>query len=71
VQAVDELALLLHVQLTDPERTQFATYLDTSYNATTGVVTPSPFSANNAAHVAERVRGLLYILVQHPTYAVR
>lgn len=70
-EAVDELARLLNVKLTDGERTQLATYLDTSYNATTGVVTPSPFSANNATHVSERVRGLLYILVQHPTYAVR
>jgi hypothetical protein len=71
LEAVDQLALLLNVKLTDPERTQFATYLDTTYNATTGVVTPSPFDANNATHVSERVRGLLYILVQHPTYAVR
>jgi uncharacterized protein (DUF1800 family) len=71
LEAVDQLALLLRVDLTDAERTQLATYLDTSYNATTGQVTPSPFSANNATHVSERVRGLLYILVQHPTYAVR
>lgn len=71
LEAVDQLALLLNVKLTDAERTQLANYLDTSYNATTGVVTPSPFSANNATHVSERVRGLLYILVQHPTYAVR
>lgn len=71
LEAVDQLALLLNVKLTDPERTQLANYLDTSYNATTGVVTASPFDANNATHVSERVRGLLYILVQHPTYAVR
>jgi uncharacterized protein (DUF1800 family) len=68
---VDALAARLHVTLTPAERTQLITYLDTSYNATTQVVTPSPFDPANATHVAERVRGLLYILAQHPTYAIR
>lgn len=68
---VDALATLLHVTLTDAEKAQLVTYLDTSYSTTTGTTSPSPFDPNNATHVAERVRGLLYILAQHPTYAVR
>ncbi len=65
------LATLLHVLMTDAEKAQLVTYLDTSYSTTTGTTSPSPFDPNNATHVAERVRGLLYILAQHPTYAVR
>jgi hypothetical protein len=59
------------VKLLPAERTSLITYLDTSYNATTGVTTSSPFDPNNTTHVSERVRGLLYILAQHPTYAIR
>src|SRR5262245_19921048 len=68
---VDALADLLYVHLTPAERSQLITYLDTSYNRTTGVVTSSPFDPSNPTHVSERVRGLLYILAQHPTYAIR
>ena len=68
---VDALATLMHVTLTASEKAQLVTYLDTSYNATNGTTSPSPFDPNNTTHVAERVRGLLYILSQHPTYAVR
>jgi hypothetical protein len=35
------------------------------------LVTASPFDGSNATHISERVRGLLYILAQHPTYTVR
>ena len=68
---VDALADLLYVPLTPAERTQLITYLDSSYDRTTQQVTPSPFNPANPTHVSERVRGLLYILAQHPSYAIR
>jgi hypothetical protein len=69
-EVVDALATLLRVTLSASERTQCETYLSSQAGAG-GVPTPSPFDASNATHVSERVRGLLYILAQHPTYAVR
>jgi uncharacterized protein (DUF1800 family) len=66
---VDTLCDLLHVTATPAEKTQYVTYLDT--NLVNGVVTPSPFDGSNATHISERVRGLLYVLAQHPTYTVR
>lgn len=66
---VDTLAALLNVKITPSERTTYITYLDTAMQS--GVVVPSPFDGSNPAHISERVRGLLYILAQHPTYAIR
>ena len=54
---------------TAAERTQYMTYLDT--DLVSGVVVPSVFNAANPTHVDERVRGVLYILAQHPAYTVR
>ncbi len=69
-EVVDALATLLRVTLSASERTQCIDYLNSQAGAG-GVPTPSPFDASNATHVSERVRGLLYILAQHPTYAIR
>ena len=66
---VDALVALLHVQPTPAEIAQYVDYLDHSYS--NGVTTASPFNPANASHVSERVRGLLYILALHPTYAIR
>ena len=66
---VDVLCDLLHVTATPAEKTQYVTYLDT--DLVNGVVTASPFDGSSATHISERVRGLLYILAQHPTYTVR
>jgi len=70
IEVVDGLATLLRVTLSPTERTQCETYLNSQAGAG-GTPTPSPFDASIAAHVSERVRGLLYILAQHPTYGVR
>lgn len=69
-EVVDAAALLLGVTLTPAERTRLAEYLDTS-RASNGMVTPDPFDAANPDHIDERIRGLFYILGQHPTYMVR
>lgn len=69
-ETVDALAALLRVPLTPADRTACVTYLDTQRQGN-GTVVPSPFSAANDVHIDERVRGLLYVLAQHPTYHVR
>ncbi len=69
-QVVDAFIDLLHVAPTAAERTTYIAYLNSSAGAG-GVPTTSPFNPADATHLSERVRGLLYILAQHPTYAVR
>jgi uncharacterized protein (DUF1800 family) len=69
-ETVDALTALLHVTPTAAERQTYVDYLNSAAGAG-GVPTPSPFDATNATHLSERVRGLLYVLTQHPTYAVR
>jgi uncharacterized protein (DUF1800 family) len=68
--AVDALAALLRVVLTAADRTICIDYLNTQ-RAANGTVSASPFNAANDTHIDERVRGLLYVLAQHPTYHVR
>ena len=70
-QTVDALAQRLNVPLTASERTELMTYLDTQRN-NSGVVSDDPFNPVGAPATAEdRVRGLLWVLGQHPTYQVR
>jgi hypothetical protein len=68
---VDEMARRLNVPLTPTERTDCTAYLDTSRD-NAGNVTSDPFDPIGAPAVAEeRLRGLLWILAQHPNYQVR
>ena len=67
---VDRLAELLNVKPTTVQRNAYIDYLNT-YRTWGGVVSNSPFDGANADHISERVRGLLWILAQHPDYQVR
>jgi uncharacterized protein (DUF1800 family) len=67
---VDALALLLRVDLSDPERQSCIDYLNTQRQSN-GTVTSSPFDGSSQTHLDERVRGLLWILAQHPSSHVR
>jgi uncharacterized protein (DUF1800 family) len=68
---VDALAQRLDIPLTPAERTECVTYLDTERDEG-GNVTPDPFDpVNNTRDAESRVRGLLWILGQHPQYQVR
>jgi uncharacterized protein (DUF1800 family) len=69
-ETVDALAALLRVGLSPTDRAACVAYLDTRRQSD-GTVVASPFSAANDVHVDERVRGLLYVLAQHPLYHVR
>jgi uncharacterized protein (DUF1800 family) len=67
---VDTLAGLLDVQLSTQDRADMVTYLNTTRDAA-GNVTTSAFDGSVQAQLDERVRGLLYVLAQHPTYHSR
>jgi len=67
---VDAMASLLRVPLAAAERTRLIDYLN-SYRQANGTIVPSPFDGSNQAQLDERVRGLLYILVQNPIYHLR
>ena len=69
-EVLDALATHLRVTLSDPERTEYITYLDTDRDPS-GNVIQDPFDGNDPFQVDMKVRGLLYILAQHPTYHIR
>jgi uncharacterized protein (DUF1800 family) len=66
-EVVDALAARLDVTLTTTERTRLVEYMDTQ-RRNDGTVFDDPFDP--ATDVDERVRGLLYVLGQHPTFHV-
>lgn len=69
-EVVAALALRLRLALSPQDAADMALYLDTT-RTSGGVVNPSLFDATNQAHIDERVRGLLYIMSQHPSYLTR
>ncbi len=70
-ETVDSLAERLNVQLSAAERTTLVTYLDTERD-NSGTANPDPFDpVGDAGEAEQRVRGLLWILGQHPTYQTR
>ncbi len=70
VEVVQHLGTLLRADLTAADQADLVTYLNTVRNAD-GTVSPSPFDGSSQTHLDERVRGLLYVLAQHPAYHVR
>jgi hypothetical protein len=69
-EVVDALADRLNVVLAPSEHDRCVEYLDTQ-RLGDGTVVADPFDPTSATDVDERVRGLLYVLAQHPTYLVR
>lgn len=70
LEVVDALALRLGIDLQPEERTRLALYLDTE-RLGDGSVIDDPFDPNDPTDVDERIRGLLYVLGQHPNYMLR
>ncbi len=66
-EIVDALAALMQVEITDAERDEMIAYMVSLRNSD-GSTTVSLLTDLN---MDERVRGLLYILAQHPTYQIR
>jgi uncharacterized protein (DUF1800 family) len=67
---VDHMAARLAIRLEASERTTLITYLDSNVSGT-GTVTADPFDPANATDVSNRVRGLVYILANHPDALLR
>jgi uncharacterized protein (DUF1800 family) len=67
---VDTLLDLLWIDYTAEERTAFIAYLNTLQD-NEGNTIDSPFDGSNQTHLDDRVRGLLWILSQHPSYHLR
>ena len=62
---VDHFAALMAIRLSDAERTTLIDYLDSNVQGN-GNVQPDPFDPNDPQDVNNRVRGLIYILANHP-----
>lgn len=67
---VDHLVDLLSLKLTADERSACIDFLGKSVNRR-GDISRSRFDPRDQFHLEERLRGLLHILGQHPTYQVR
>ena len=68
---VDALCDLLHVSASATEKTTYATYLDTNVSSLNGVPFAETFDVNVQLQIDTKVRGLLYMLTQHPSYATK
>ncbi|MEM7203502.1 MAG: DUF1800 domain-containing protein [Planctomycetota bacterium] len=69
-EVVDHYDDLLGVGLAAAERSTLITYLNSSVQAGP-IAVPDPFDPTESRHVDERVRGLLYILANHPGFLAR
>jgi hypothetical protein len=70
---VKSLADRLGLVLTADEIATYEQYLDTRAieDGTELILQPDPFRGYEPMHVSERVRGLLFLLAQHPSYLLR
>lgn len=68
-QVVDRLAFLLQVKLTAAQRDECILYLNSDRNS--GGVFSQTWDFGDAVQKEKKIRGLLYILGQHPTYHLR
>lgn len=68
-----DLSRLMRVDLSDAESEKLLVYLNThaSIENEELVLEPSPFDGKDPRHLDERVRGLLLMLTQHPSYHLR
>jgi len=69
-EVVTSTIALMRVTVSAADRVELIDYLNTNRKSD-GSTEPSPFNGTDTRHIDERVRGLLYILAQHPTYHTR
>ena len=67
---VDYLCWLMQVTLEPAQRTRCIDYLNNDYNGSS-VKFAQPWDFSDATQRNKKIRGLLYILSQHPSYQVR
>ncbi|MBE7491441.1 MAG: DUF1800 domain-containing protein [Planctomycetes bacterium] len=69
-QVVQRLAWLLQVSPTPAQAAEYVDYLNTDRNGS-GTIIAQPWNINDPVQREKKLRGLLYIMGQHPTYAIR
>lgn len=69
-EVVDHLALLLGVVLDDTERASIIDYMNVEINSD-GEETPLNYTPQNANHQNRKLRNLLWILSQHPSFHIK
>jgi uncharacterized protein (DUF1800 family) len=67
---VDRMASAFGINMTISERNRYLEYLNSDRNAQ-GQVISSPFNGDNATEIDKKVRGLIYIMSQHPSFHIR
>ncbi|MCA8939777.1 MAG: hypothetical protein KDB07_08220, partial [Planctomycetes bacterium] len=68
-EVVDHMANLMNLTLTTDQRDIYIGYLNSAVVGGNAVF--NAFDGGNDTHLEERVRGLLYIMAQHPDYNFR
>lgn len=69
-QVVERLAWLLQISPTPAQVAEYMDYLNTDRNSS-GTILSQPWNINDSVQREKKLRGLLYIMGQHPTYAIR
>lgn len=69
-EVTEHLLTLLRIDASDEERASFIEFLNT-VRSSNGNVTNDPFDSGESRHIDERLRGLLYVLGQHPSFLTR
>ncbi len=67
---VDRMASAFGINMTISERNRYLEYLNSDRNGA-GQVIASPFNGDNATEIDKKVRGLVYIMSQHPSFHIR
>lgn len=67
---VDQLAASFGINMTISERQRYIDYLNSDRNSS-GVTIADPFNGDNATQVDKKIRGLLYMMAQHPSFHIR
>jgi len=67
---VDRLAARMRVDLSTGDRADLIDYLNTE-RQNDGTVQSDPFDGSDQSHLDGRVRGVIWVLSQHPTYHTR
>lgn len=66
---VEALAQRMHITLTQAEIDKYVEYLNTDIVSST--ITPQPWDPTNTSQINEKLRGLIYILANHPGFQLR
>lgn len=69
-QVVERFSWLLQVTPTAAQVAEYIDYLNTDRNSG-GTILSQPWNINDSVQREKKLRGLLYIMGQHPTYAIR